>query len=242
MSTLNLKTQLSFLIKLQCLDSEIYSLNSEKQAKPQELNVLEVSFEEKKQIFTILEKSSLDLQKQKKDKELELGTKEEGIKKLQGQLYQLKTNKEYNTMMQQIEDAKADISLIEDKILQILEQIDKVKGDVELQKQKIKEEEKILNEEKKKIEERIAIINDRISQLEGQRKQIIPDIDAKIFAQYERILSNRDGLAIVSISDNSCQGCNMFMPPQVINLIKMYEHIITCETCNRMLYIEDETA
>lgn len=240
MSTFDLKTQLALLIKLQVLDTEIYTLNNEKESKPQEIKALEVSFEEKKQVFAALEKNSLDLQKQKKDRELELGTKEESIKKLQGQLFQLKTNKEYNTMMQQIEGTKADISVIEDKILQIFEQIDKVKGDVEIQKQKIKEEERILNEEKKKIEERIAVIADRISQLDGQRKQIIPGIDSKIFAQYERILLNRDGLAIVSIKDSSCQGCNMFMPPQVTNLIKMYEHIITCETCNRMLYIDDE--
>jgi len=34
----------------------------------------------------------------------------------------------------------------------------------------------------------------------------------------------------------------MFVPPQVINLIKMYERIITCEVCNRMLYIEEEAS
>ena len=32
----------------------------------------------------------------------------------------------------------------------------------------------------------------------------------------------------------------MFVPPQVINLIRMYECIITCEVCNRILYIENE--
>jgi len=68
----------------------------------------------------------------------------------------------------------------------------------------------------------------------------MPGIDRKILTQYERILNNRDGLAIVSVKGNSCQGCNMFVPAQVINLIKMYERIITCEVCNRMLYIKDE--
>jgi predicted nucleic acid-binding Zn-ribbon protein len=79
--------------------------------------------------------------------------------------------------------------------------------------------------------------------LDQERKLILPGIDAKIISQYDRILwANRDGLAIVSVKDNSCQGCNMYVPPQVINLIKMYEHIITCEVCNRMLYIENESS
>ena len=69
--------------------------------------------------------------------------------------------------------------------------------------------------------------------------QAIPEIDPKILSQYERILSNRDGLAIVAVKGDSCKGCNMLVPPQVVNLIKMYERIVTCEICNRILYVEE---
>ena len=145
-------------------------------------------------------------------------------------------------MLQQIADAKADASMIEEKILIIMEQMDKVKVDTDTEKQRLKTEETTFNVQKNTIQTRIKEIDDRLAVLEGQRKQAIPGIDPKIFVQYERILTNRDGLAIVLAKDNSCQGCNMFVPPQVINLIKMYEHIITCETCNRILYIDDEIA
>jgi len=236
----DLKSQINILVKLQTIDSEIYGLRSEKEAKPQEIMAIETSFEEKKQHLADIEKKSLDLQRQRKDEELELGTKEEGVKKLQTQLYSLKTNKEYQAMLQQIQDAKADASVIEDKILEFLDQIDKVKVEIENEKTRIKEEEKVFTEEKKKIEDRIRQIDDRLAQLEAGRQQIVPEIEPKILGQYERILLNRDSLAIVGVKDNSCQGCNMFVPPQVINLIKMYERIITCEICNRILFIPDE--
>jgi len=240
--TVDLKSQISSLVKLQTVDSEIYALRLEKEAKPQEIKALETAFEEKKQQLAALEKTSLDLQKQRKDRELELASKEEGIKKLQTQLYSLKTNKEYQAMLQQINDAKADASVIEDKILQLFEQADKGRNDIELGKQRLKEQEKVFLGERKKVEGRIKEIEDRLSQLDAQRKQITPEIEPKIIAQYERILANRDGLAIASVKDNTCKGCNMFVPPQVINLIQMYERLITCEVCNRILYInEDET-
>ncbi len=242
MEPLNLKVQLGNLINLQQIDSEIYKLKREKEAKPEEIKSIDAAFESKKQALAALEKTYLDLQKQKKDKEIELGSKEEAAKKLQGQLFQLKTNKEYQAMLQQIADVKADISMIEEKILIIMEQMDKVKADTDSEKQKLQVEEKIYNGQKNAIQARIKEIDDRLAVLEGQRQQAIPNIDPKIFVQYERILANRDGLAIVLAKNNSCQGCNMFVPPQVINLIKMYEHIITCETCNRILYIEDEIA
>ena len=79
------------------------------------------------------------MQKQRKDKELELASKEEAAKKLQGQLYSLKTNKEYQTMLQQIQDAKADGELVEEKILILFEESDQVKKETEQENIKIKE-------------------------------------------------------------------------------------------------------
>lgn len=239
MPTGNLKSQLSNLIKLQAVDSQIYVLRAEKAVKPDEIKALESAFEAKKAHMAQLDKKLLDLQKQRKDKELELASKEEASKKLQGQLFSLKTNKEYQTMLNQIQDAKADASLAEDKVLELFDKVDAVKNEVDVEKKRLGEEEKIFLGEKKKVDERIKEIDDRLSQLEAQRKQAMPDVEPKILSEYERILNSRDGLAIVIVKGNSCGGCNMFVPPQVINLIKMYEHIITCEMCNRILYIDE---
>lgn len=239
MPVIDLKSQIISLVRLQTVDSEIYALQAEKVRRPLEIKNLEALFEEKKQKLADLEKASLDLQMQRKDRELELASKDEGVKKLQTQLYSLKTNKEYQVMLQQINDAKTDASFIEDKILQLFDQVDKAKNDIEQENQRLKEEEGVFFQEKRKIETRMKEIDDRLAQLEAQRQQVMPEIVPKILVQYDRILANRDGLAIVSVKDNSCQGCNMLVPPQVINLIKMYERIITCEVCNRMLYIEN---
>jgi predicted nucleic acid-binding Zn-ribbon protein len=240
-AVIDLKSEISQLIRLQTIDSEIYVLKNEKELKPKEIEAIEAALEEKKKHLAALEQTLLNFQKQRKDKELELASKEGSTKKLETQLYQLKTNKEYQAMMQQIQDAKADASVIEDQILGLFEQADKIRNDSSQEKQRLQEEEKAAEGQKKNIRDRIKEIDERIAQLEAQRKQITPALDKKILTQYERILLNRDGLAIVSVKDNSCGGCNMFVPPQVINLIRMYECIITCEVCNRILYIENGT-
>jgi len=238
---IDLKSQISQLIHLQTIDSEIYVLKNEKELKPKEIEAIDAAFEEKKKHLAGLEETLLNLQKQRKDEELELASKEENTKKLETQLYSLKTNKEYQTMLQQIQDSKADASVIEDQILGLFEQADKIKNDTAQEKQRLQQEEKVSQEQKKLMQDRIKQIDDRIAQLDSQRKQITPALDKKVLSQYERILLNRDGLAIVSVKDNSCGGCNMFVPPQVINLIRMYERIITCEVCNRILYINEDT-
>jgi predicted nucleic acid-binding Zn-ribbon protein len=236
---LDLKTQLSSLLKLQAIDTEIYSLKESLAAKPQEIKVFQDAFEAKKAGLAALEKQLLDAQKTKKDAELELANREEATKKLQTQLYALKTNKEYQTMLQQIQDSKADASLIEDKILASMDLIDKVKIETDQERTRLGEEEKVFVSQKKIVEDKTKEINGRLADLEGIRSQALPEIDPKILSQYDRILASRDGIAIVGVKHNSCLGCNMFVPPQVINLIKMYDKIITCEICNRMLYTEE---
>jgi hypothetical protein len=236
---MDLKNQIINLVKLQELDSEIYALGNERAAKPQEIKALEDAFELKKQDLAALEKKSLDLQKQRKEKELELAANAEGVKKLSGQLFSLKTNKEFQTMQQQIADAKADGSVIEEKILLSFEESDKIKVQIDAENLKLKDEEKIFLQQKKTIELRGEEIGARLSQLDAQRKQILPGIDPKMLQEYEKILHSRAGLAIAAVKDNSCGGCHMQVPAQVINLIKMYEHIITCEVCNRILYIKE---
>ena len=239
MPIVDLKSQIQYLVSLQTLDSEIYFLKNERESGPQEIKAIDAAFQEKKQNLASLEKALLDLQKQRKEVELELASKEEAAKKLQSQLFSLKTNKEYQTMLQQIQGAKADASVVEDKILEVLDKTDKLKLEIEQETLRLKGEEKTFGEQKKKVEDRIKEIDDRLAQLDAQRRQSLANIDQKILPQYERILQSREGLAIVSVKNNSCAGCNMFVPPQVINLIKMYERIITCEMCNRILYTEE---
>ena len=239
LANVDLKTQIVSLIRLQELDSEIYVLGKEKSAKPQEIQVMQTAFELKKQGLVELEKKSLDLQIQRKEKESELAVNVEGVKKLNGQLFSLKTNKEFQLMQQQIADAKADGSVIEEKILIFFEESDKIKAQIDSENLRLKNEEKVFLQQKKDIELRCAEIDGRLSQLDAQRKQIVPDIDPKMLQEYEKILHSRDGLAMVAVKDNSCGGCHMLVPPQVINLIQMYEHVITCEVCNRILYIKE---
>jgi hypothetical protein len=227
------------LVSLQKVDSEIYSLKNELAAKPLALEAIQKAFEDKKKNLAYLQQKLLDLQKSRKERELELGTNEESIKKLQGQLYSLKTNKEFQVMLKQIQDAKADSSVIEEKILVLFDETDKLNKEVENENLKLQQEEKLSSEEKNKVDLRVKEINDRLSVLNSQRKQAVEAVTAKMLSQYERILQSRDGLAIVSVKDNSCGGCHMLVPPQVINSIKMYEQIITCEVCNRILYIQE---
>ena len=126
-STKTVGEQLASLVRLQEVDAKIYVLMRQKNEKPLELEAVRRKRDFQKQLVAAEEKLLTDLQLKRKAKEVDLETKEGTIKKYQVQLYQVKTNKEYQSLQKEIEGLKADNSVLEEEILQFMEQVDQKK-------------------------------------------------------------------------------------------------------------------
>ncbi|MEK7849880.1 MAG: C4-type zinc ribbon domain-containing protein [Candidatus Omnitrophota bacterium] len=240
MSTLNIKEEIKKLVELQEIDKEIFALSKEKTGHPRLLEELAREFDAKKASLKSLEETKQKLYLKQKEKEGELASKEENIKKTQNQLGQLKTNKEYQVKLTEIESLKADKSLIEEEILNLMDNVDTMKNDIEKEKKTLEADEKSYNEKKGIALNRAKEVETLLSGLDGKRRILISGVDKKILARYEHILHGKNGLAIVKVDNNSCAGCFMHVPPQVENEIRMHENIITCESCARILYLQED--
>jgi len=235
----SIKEQIGFLVDLQVIDAEIYALSKEKASMPGYLKSIDEMLERKKTGIKQAEDNLKNTQLKLKEKEGILQQKEDQIRKLQGQLYTLKTNKEYSTMLLEIEGIKADNSLIEEDIIKFMDEIELAKKRIIEEKELFKTEESAALKEKEAIYLKAKKIDARLLELNEKRNGITPNIGKQVILRYEKILKNKDGLAIVHIEDGSCGGCHMNLPPQVVSDAKLREDIIICGSCLRILYIED---
>ncbi|MFH0772153.1 MAG: C4-type zinc ribbon domain-containing protein [Candidatus Omnitrophota bacterium] len=241
MQSINFEEQLDLLKQLQSLDTQLYRLRRERGTKPKIIEELENKKNQDQVAIKSAEERFRDCQIRRKQRELDLQAKEDNVKKLQTQIYQLKSNKEYQTMKLEIEGFMTDNSLLEDQILALMEEADNLSKELSGAKETCAVSEKRFAEDKSRIDKEIAEIDKEISVIESQRKDLTAKADKKILSHYERVLVNREGFALVAVKDSACQGCFLIMPPQVINEIRMRDKIVTCESCARILYIEDET-
>lgn len=232
--------QLIFLLKLQDVDAQVYKLIAEKEAKPEEAQQFKDSLAAKQAALEEAKENHKNIQLKRKENEVELGTKEGEIKKLETQLYQIKTNKEYTAMLHEIERKKADNSLLEEEILKLMEAVDATAAKIQEEKKKFEDISKDVDVEIKKIETRVKEIDSMLAELKKKREEIEPTINPKILKNYEKILNGKDGLALVEVVNDACGGCHMNLPPQVINEVRMLDHIIQCGSCQRMLYMKYE--
>ncbi len=240
MTMTSIKDQIKKLVELQAIDIEIYHLKTDLCDKPDEIEALRENFEAKKARLKQLEDQLKVILVKQKEYEVDLKSKEDTIVKADGQLSQLKTNKEYQAKLLEIENIKADKSLIEEKILLGFDTIDAARKAIETEKTVVSNYEKEFQLKKKEIDDIMAVSSDQLKVKESQRARIAPEVRPDILSRYDRILQHKEGLAIVPVKNRSCGGCFMHLTEQLINQIKMHDEFITCDVCARILYLEDD--
>lgn len=236
MAATSFAEQVKILAELQKIDTEIHHLRQALAEHPAIQKKLDSVFEAKKVHLKAAEDELKAAQMKQKEKEMDLGSREEKIKKLQVQLYSLKSNKEYQAMELEIKGLKADKSVLEEEILKLMDGIESVRSKVTQEKEALAKEEKVYKDETAALKQKNSQLQGQVAALEDKRKTYVPGVDPKILPQYERILAKRDGLALVPVINNSCGGCHLELPPQVVNEVHMQDKIHTCESCARILY------
>ena len=231
--------QLEILKRLQALDGELFQLRRAQQEKPRELERAAEQVAAQEARLKAAEARLTSLQLAQKEKEMELQTREANVKKLQGQLFQVKTNKEYTVMQREIDTLKADNSLLEETILKTFDAIDQATKDRQREQRLLAEQQERFRAEREKIERELAAIGAQIAELERNRQALLPDVPREALATYERVLEIRDGLALVPLVNDACGGCHRRLPPQVVNEVYLKADLVTCESCNRILYFDE---
>ena len=86
----------------------------------------------------------------------------------------LKTNKEYQARLLEIENMKADKSIVEEKILLGYDEVDAARKALEAEKATVLQYEKEFNAKKKQVDDDVAIIADQLKVKESQRTRDSP--------------------------------------------------------------------
>jgi predicted nucleic acid-binding Zn-ribbon protein len=61
-------------------------------------------------------------------------------------------------------------------------------------------------------------------------------VDAAVLNTYKQISKFRKGIALARATQDSCQACHVRIRPHVVSQVMAGEQIITCDSCNRILY------
>jgi len=231
-----IKQELQTLVKAQVLDKQIYDMEQELISMPEQEKVLQQDCDAAKAAAQALEEKVKTAKLAQKEKEGELSQKEEGILKLEVQLSQVKTNKEYSAIQNEIKSAQADNSVLEEGIILLMDEVEAANKDLAAQQAIVKKEEQVLSERKAEFQQRQKEHAAKIEILKGERIGLMEAVSSQTRELYERILSKKSGMALVPMNGENCSACQILLRPQIQNEVKMCAELVACEKCSRILY------
>lgn len=227
------------LLKLQELDLEIEKCLEREKEIPKRKTKLEVQIQRLRAELEERHKKLKDLQLEQRTLEKDIEQVQNQIQKYQQQLLSVKKNEEYQALLHEIDTLKKQIGLKEERILALMIEIDGAKLS-------LAEDEKRIQNEIKSIEKEFSVIDQELAEAmrvrkekEAQRSPQAALVDPELLAQYERFRSRKkSSLGVVPLRGEHCSGCNMAVPPQVVNEV-LGGKIRACNHCGRILYSSD---
>lgn len=196
---------------------EIIEINNQYIEKLTEINIIdnEISIHE-------VSISKLTLKKQLFESNLYGGKvhNPKELQEIQEEISHLRCN------IDSLETSVIDLMMIKEKKLIICKEIENKLNDVKDSQALIKVD--LLKEE--------TSLNLEVSNLFEEKKAVANGLSAQEFDLYNRLRSQKKGLAITTVSDGECDSCGNLLTPAVMQSVKSNEKINYCPSCGRILY------
>jgi len=232
----NLQEQLGLLHQLQQIELTILSLHQQRQAIPLKIANLEDELQVHRDALDLKKEALAEAERELRSKNAELTDQQEQHQKYETQLREVKTNKEYQALDNEIRFLQEKEAEIEDAILGIMLDIDRFQEELRQEQASFDAEKEKVGSRKTAYEQEDRELKAAFAAQQQERTRFSPDIDKELMTGYQA-WGKRNKTAFVSIvKNNVCGGCRIAIPPQTLTKARKFENYVQCSSCKRILY------
>ena len=238
-----MNTTLHTLIKLQAIDRVIIAVRHKIDEYPVMMQQLDKVLSNSVEKVAKLRLSIDEQERFRRSKEIDIEASAEQIKKYQGQLVQVKTNKEYTTLLLEIKSAKSKNTLVEDDVLELMEGIERAKKALSGALEEAEAVKTKIHQEKQRQEVEYAKLQEQLAEQERARQALTTSVEQNVLREYAKMLQLRNGIAVTAVQENGiCNACRVALTPQMFAEVKAGDFLHRCPTCFRFLYWGEESS
>lgn len=230
------KADIETLVKLQEAETQIVRLRAvlekvenEKTKLSEKLKKFETALNANRENFASTQTACRDL-------ENEIAIIDQRIIKSNEHLRMVKTNKEYQVLLREVDDNKKRKDALETQLLEFFDERDSAQGLVA----EGEKEYALLNDqikaEQDKVEQQCTDDKQDLEFYLSQKESIGKHLNPVLKRQFEKISKMNNGDAVVEVIDGVCMGCFMNIPPQLFIEVQRCTSLITCPLCSRIIH------
>jgi predicted nucleic acid-binding Zn-ribbon protein len=224
------------LVSLQTIDLSMDELNKLLENCLDEINLQEMASKTRLQQLQDTRKNLEDLNKKRKTLEIEVGALDTKISKYQNQLYDVKSNKEYDALKLEIASGKDEKAKLEENLLTLLFQEDDLKSAIQHMTVEVESLKKENLKKQDEIKKKMSDLEKNLDEKKTDRTKIIQLLPTNYSDEYENMKKSGKKIVIAPILENNmCGGCFISVPPQMVIEIQADDKLCRC-SCGRYLY------
>lgn len=171
-------------------------------------------------------------------KQLQLKSAEAKIADLEAKLNACKTNREYQTLRDQIAADRMATKVLEDEIIEALERIDTLKPAVPAAETEIAAVKTLLAEAEAKVKAETGRLEAEVTRIRGDLQAAEKDLAEDVRERYDRVVKQKGADGMSAVDGQTCGGCYQQLTGNMLSDV-MLGRIITCRSCGRMLYLPE---
>ncbi|MCR4410049.1 MAG: C4-type zinc ribbon domain-containing protein [Candidatus Saccharicenans sp.] len=226
------------LIQLQELDNALRQVTAELSDIPRLIEQVEKKIKADSDLVVRAKERLAQNQKKRRDLEAEVKDLKAQIAKYKRQLNEVKSNKEYTSLLKEIQETQEKIDRLEEEIIRELLVADEIEEEIRTASLKQKNEEEHLKQEIAALTQRKQSLEAEKDQLSRKREELVPGIAKSQLQLYQSIARKRAGIALSRVIEEFCSMCQLRIRPQMLNEIRDRSKLHLCESCGRILYFD----
>ena len=184
---------------------------------------------------------------QVKVSELEKQTAEidERVERQRQQMNTVNNNKEYSSLLIEINTLKNEKGKVEDQALEQMTQVEATRQELSGIADRVGDQQKLVTVAELEVEECRSEVGDTLDRLTKERTEAQQQLPSKMRDTLDRLVRMHDGDAVASVVEEnrrtreySCGGCYLAIPVETVSTLMSSDGIVVCTNCNRMLMLD----
>ncbi len=233
---------LKLVTRLQEIDNRLAELNKEIAALPRHIAEIEKKLVLHERKLEADKAALTGNQAERRSSEAGIKVQEEKISKLKDQMMQAKNNDQYRAFQHEIDFCQKEVRKLEDRILDLMAEAEPLDKNVKAAQAALETERKQVAAESNEARQRTQADKRSAAELHKERAAIAAEAAPSTIHHYERIRKMRGGIGVAEAVDGRCTVCNMTLRLQFYQDLKRGGQILSCESCQRILYYNPPVA
>jgi predicted nucleic acid-binding Zn-ribbon protein len=233
-----LRDQLKRLEELQRYDAQIQELTNALKAIPAKLEASQTDFARVESLLANERAQLAESQRYYTEQKSQLQTEESSATGAKSKLSAARNSKEYVAAQREIEQTRESVQNREQEMAKLIEAVEVKEKLLSERAVELEALRKSIDKDREAGRKKMAEFDAKIAEIKVERDKVATGIRPDVLKRYGAIRMRR-GLAVTTVRNGTCQGCNMNVPPQLYNVLQRGNTIETCPYCHRIVYWEN---